>query len=649
MRNRPTRLFLRFRDRGDGTAFAQLFDLVAPELLAVAVRVAPDVATAEDLVQTTFVAAIERARTFEAARDVKPWLFGILTREAVLARRRAARRLDLERVRHDDVEPNPLETVAAAETQALVERALEGLGDTYRSVLRPYLLEGLGAAEIARRAGPRRMSPGHVRVAIGRGLTQLVRSLPRGVALGTAVDATSARGLAAIRDLVLSDAGVRPGTVLATTSPAAVVASVLAAAAAAMVISLALRTSANEGRSSASTELTSKAVQLPATDAGQRGTVLVAVESEGRSVLDAVDEGVQDAERTPFVAHARRRVVDAAGLPVEGARIVSLGGVRYPDRILSAADGTFHWPWPSPPSTVLVWHEHFAATRHPWRTEPEEIALLEPAALLEVDVVDEQVGVVSRAAVALTHKDDRYHPGWPSAVFEGLVTDDAGRAHFAGLPHGKFELRVTAQGYVEERVQLELETGARRSLSVTVRKGRRVTGSILDLRGVPIEGAVAGVRGSRTITSVRPDGTYALDGVPFTEVELFAAHEDKRGARVRIDAGSDRTWNVVLEDLYVLRGVVIDDEGRPLEGWYVCLLEGGDSPADYRAREMELFTRGATIRSGGNFELDKVPASDFALSIRGPRYGREDGPALVLTDLVAPMPSLVLRVPRPRR
>lgn len=45
MRNRPTRLFLRFRDRGDGAAFAQLFDLVAPDFLAVAVRLAPDVAT----------------------------------------------------------------------------------------------------------------------------------------------------------------------------------------------------------------------------------------------------------------------------------------------------------------------------------------------------------------------------------------------------------------------------------------------------------------------------------------------------------------------------------------------------------------------------------------------------------------------------
>lgn len=108
-------------------------------------------------------------------------------------------------------------------------------------------------------------------------------------------------------------------------------------------------------------------------------------------------------------------------------------------------------------------------------------------------------------------------------------------------------------------------------------------------------------------------------------------------------------WRSVPQSIRPRRGVVVDDEGQPLEDWYVCLLEGGDSPADYHARDMELFTRGATTRLDGNFELDKVPASDFALSIRGPRYGGEDGPALVLTDLVAPMPSLVLRVPRPPR
>jgi len=80
--------------------------------------------------------------------------------------------------------------------------------------------------------------------------------------------------------------------------------------------------------------------------------------------------------------------------------------------------------------------------------------------------------------------------------------------------------------------------------------------------------------------------------------------------------------------------------------WHVCLLEGGDSPADSRARDMSLVTRFAMTRSDGSFELDGVPASEFALAVRGPRFGSEDGPGLVLTDLVAPTPNLVIRIPR---
>jgi hypothetical protein len=154
------------------------------------------------------------------------------------------------------------------------------------------------------------------------------------------------------------------------------------------------------------------------------------------------------------------------------------------------------------------------------------------------------------------------------------------------------------------------------------------------------------VIGTETFASVRPDGTYALDGVPFTAVELSAERDGLRAARVHFEAGGNGQWDAVLEDLELLRGRVVDDEGRPLQDWHVCLLEGGDSPVDDRARDMSLVTRFVMTCADGSFELDGVPASGFALAVRGPGFGGEDGPALVLTDLVAPTPFLLLRVPR---
>jgi hypothetical protein len=61
---------------------------------------------------------------------------------------------------------------------------------------------------------------------------------------------------------------------------------------------------------------------------------------------------------------------------------------------------------------------------------------------------------------------------------------------------------------------------------------------------------------------------------------------------------------------------------------------------------MSLVTRFVMTCADGSFELDGVPGSGFALAVRGPGFGGEDGPALVLTDLVAPTPFLLLRVPR---
>ncbi len=53
MFDRPTRLFLRWRDRGDAAALAELFDRTAPELLRLAVHLCRHAVDAEDVLQAT--------------------------------------------------------------------------------------------------------------------------------------------------------------------------------------------------------------------------------------------------------------------------------------------------------------------------------------------------------------------------------------------------------------------------------------------------------------------------------------------------------------------------------------------------------------------------------------------------------------------
>src|SRR5215831_16552186 len=92
------RRFEHYRRRGSTAALARVFDATAPALLRIARRLTGDLAQAEDAVQSTYLAAIERAAAFDAMRPLEPWLVGILVRQVGLLRRSAARVVDPARL-----------------------------------------------------------------------------------------------------------------------------------------------------------------------------------------------------------------------------------------------------------------------------------------------------------------------------------------------------------------------------------------------------------------------------------------------------------------------------------------------------------------------------------------------------------------------
>ncbi|MGE3352626.1 MAG: sigma-70 family RNA polymerase sigma factor [Planctomycetota bacterium] len=194
------RAFARWRRTGDAGALAAVYDATAPELLRLALHLVRHPAHAEDVLQATFVAAIERAESFDAARPLLPWLVGILHRKARELHRREGRAVDAARVpqrRADD----PLDLAAAAEFTAQVDAAIERLPEPYRPVLRLGLRHHLTPADIAHAL---ERSPGTVRSQLARGLELLRQALPAGVALAGLL--LPIRGLPAVRTAVLSRA-----------------------------------------------------------------------------------------------------------------------------------------------------------------------------------------------------------------------------------------------------------------------------------------------------------------------------------------------------------------------------------------------------------------------------------------------------------
>src|SRR4029079_3458945 len=96
--SRLEELFDRFRRDGDLDALAEVFDRTAEKLLKVARHLGRDEAEAEDVVQATFLAAIEGRESFDASRELVPWRTGFLTHKAKVARAVSLRAPDPERL-----------------------------------------------------------------------------------------------------------------------------------------------------------------------------------------------------------------------------------------------------------------------------------------------------------------------------------------------------------------------------------------------------------------------------------------------------------------------------------------------------------------------------------------------------------------------
>ncbi|MCP3914312.1 MAG: sigma-70 family RNA polymerase sigma factor [bacterium] len=195
-------LFARYRERDDLDALARVFDRVAPRLLALARHLTSDRAAAEDLVQATFLVAIERRRRFDPSQRLTGWLTGILTRTARnRSRKRSPELVEVTAEGGSD----PLRDAASREFAAERERALQRVPAAYRPVVTMHVERHQAPGEIARELG---RSPSTVRVQLHRGLAHLRRALPAGFALGAAA-LVQPRGLAAVRAAVV-ERGARP-------------------------------------------------------------------------------------------------------------------------------------------------------------------------------------------------------------------------------------------------------------------------------------------------------------------------------------------------------------------------------------------------------------------------------------------------------
>lgn len=197
-------LFLRYRRTGQPEPLGELFDLVSPQLLALALHLCNHPADAEDALQATFAVAIDRAASWDPTRPVLPWLAGILGNHCKrIGERRARRReqeLPAEPLVLDD--GSPVQATERRELVAKLREHIDGLPVEQRQVLLLQLEHGLSPAEVAEVLG---VPPGTVRMRLHRAVQTLRGVLPASL-LALMVAALPSRGMAAVRNAVLAHA-----------------------------------------------------------------------------------------------------------------------------------------------------------------------------------------------------------------------------------------------------------------------------------------------------------------------------------------------------------------------------------------------------------------------------------------------------------
>lgn len=138
--------------RGDERALGSLVDRHAARVHAHLARLTGSGDDADDLLQETWVRVARGARTYEAGRAVRPWLFGIATNLAHDLRRRRAAGVRAaaeaaQRQRDADLlRPRPLERMALRDR-------LGRLPDRFREVLWLRYYQDLSEAEMAEALG----------------------------------------------------------------------------------------------------------------------------------------------------------------------------------------------------------------------------------------------------------------------------------------------------------------------------------------------------------------------------------------------------------------------------------------------------------------------------------------------------------------
>jgi protocatechuate 3,4-dioxygenase beta subunit len=262
-------------------------------------------------------------------------------------------------------------------------------------------------------------------------------------------------------------------------------------------------------------------------------------------------------------------------------------------------------------------------------------------------LVDEGVRVAGRVVDARTEQPvpDAEVLGSPSG--QPVMTGGDGRFEVRVASQGSRGVIVRARGYGTQRAPINLDfDAAEPRLLVKLRPYGRVTGTVTDAQGRPVEGARVGIEPTSTMRDQRgcvttdESGDFVLEDLaPGKKLRVFAWAPDHGfgSCDVLEDLASELLVTGVMIRLAPagsLSGTVVDSERQPVAGAWIRLSPATDGLPSPEAPP--------TDRSG-RFEVRGIPTGSYVIHTTAEGFvSRSDDPVQIGEDGAAGTVTIVL-------
>ena len=154
-----TEISLEALQAGDRTAFARLVDAYSTQIYRLALKMLADEQDAEDVLQNTFMKALQSIENFEGRSSLSTWLYRIAVNEALMSLRRHKPTVSVAMDYEDDEDELqhpaqftdwcclPEEDLLSAESKKHLDKAIRSLPEKLRIVFILRDIEGLSIRE----------------------------------------------------------------------------------------------------------------------------------------------------------------------------------------------------------------------------------------------------------------------------------------------------------------------------------------------------------------------------------------------------------------------------------------------------------------------------------------------------------------------